>query len=134
MMRNLEQRIYRIELTVDQLVLFKRRDCKQGASNRDRRAFGWLHHFTCSNTKRNCRGCAVCSNIELKGGRRVKIYVCCMYPRKPELHPGLCFVKYHTETAFCQLSAYNMLFISSFMRSLSGIFSSVFELEVLPPC
>ena len=53
-------------------------------------------HFIYANEKSNSKDCAVCSNRKVKGGRRETVYYCKTCTRKPGLHPGECFEKYHT--------------------------------------
>jgi len=42
------------------------------------------------------RGCAVCSNRKVRGGRRQTVYFCKTCTRQPGLHPSKCFERYHT--------------------------------------
>jgi hypothetical protein len=53
-------------------------------------------HFIYSNEKSNSKDCAVCSNRKMKGGRRETVFYCNTCTRKPGLHPGECFEKYHS--------------------------------------
>ena len=52
-------------------------------------------HFIYANEKSNSKDCAVCSNRKVKG-RRETVFYCKTCSRKPGLHPGECFEKYHT--------------------------------------
>jgi hypothetical protein len=53
-------------------------------------------HFIYSNQKSNSKDCAVCSDRKVKGGRRETVFYCNTCARKPGLHPGECFEKYHS--------------------------------------
>lgn len=46
------------------------------------------------------KDCAVCSNRKIPGGRRETKWVCETCTRKPGLHPGECFKKYHSELKY----------------------------------
>ncbi|XP_054277771.1 piggyBac transposable element-derived protein 4-like [Macrosteles quadrilineatus] len=52
-------------------------------------------HFIYANEKSNSKDCAVCSNRKA-GQRRETVYFCATCARKPGLHPGQCFERYHT--------------------------------------
>jgi hypothetical protein len=53
-------------------------------------------HLIYSNEKSNSKDCAVCRNRRIKGGRRETVSYCNTCTRKPGLHPGECFEKYHS--------------------------------------
>lgn len=53
-------------------------------------------HFIQLNPKKSTKDCAVCSDRKTKGERRETLYFCETCSRKPGLHPGECFKKYHT--------------------------------------
>lgn len=53
-------------------------------------------HFVMKNESNSTKDCAVCSNRKIKGQRRETAYFCETCPRKPGLHPGVCFKKFHT--------------------------------------
>lgn len=59
-----------------------------------------IPHFIQSNEKSNSKDCAVCSNRQVKGGRRETVFFCETCTRKPGLHPGECFKKYHTQKKY----------------------------------
>jgi hypothetical protein len=44
---------------------------------------------------------AVCSNRNMKGGRRETSFYCNTCPRKPDLHPNKCFAIYHAVKKCC---------------------------------
>lgn len=74
-------------------------DSKPGrpsTSDKDERLNGKLHILRhCENVK--SKDCTVCSNRKIKGGRHQTNYFCDTCTRKPGLHVGECFEKYHTK-------------------------------------
>ncbi|KAL2735720.1 piggyBac transposable element-derived protein 4-like [Vespula squamosa] len=68
---------------------------KPSTSDKEERLNGKLHILRhCENVK--CKDCYVCSNRKIKGGRHQTNYFCDTCTRKPGLHVGECFEKYHT--------------------------------------
>ncbi|CAK9818387.1 hypothetical protein ANTQUA_LOCUS9790 [Anthophora quadrimaculata] len=64
-------------------------------SDKKERLNGKLHILRhCENVK--SKDCCVCSNRKIKGGRHQTNYFCDTCTRKPGLHVGECFEKYHT--------------------------------------
>lgn len=59
-------------------------------------------HFIAVTEKKSSKDCAVCSDRKVKGGRRETNFYCETCTRKPGLHPGNCFKKYHTEKKYRQ--------------------------------
>jgi Transposase IS4 len=57
-------------------------------------------HFIMLRPNSRTKDCSVCSNRKIKGGRRETVYFCETCERKPGLHPGDCFKKYHTEVNY----------------------------------
>lgn len=57
-------------------------------------------HFIAITEKKSSKDCAVCSDRQVKGGRRETNFFCETCTRKPGLHPGSCFKKYHTEKKY----------------------------------
>lgn len=55
-------------------------------------------HFIFSHKKH--KDCIVCSNRKIRGGRKETTFYCETCDRKPGLHPGECFKKYHTLKKF----------------------------------
>jgi len=56
-------------------------------------------HFIYNNPNKH-KDCTVCSNRKIPGGRHETTYFCDTCERKPGLHPGDCFKKYHTLLKF----------------------------------
>lgn len=46
------------------------------------------------------KDCRVCSDRKTKGRRKETIHYCNTCPKKPGLHPGECFEKFHTLKVF----------------------------------
>jgi hypothetical protein len=46
------------------------------------------------------KDCTVCSNRKIKGGRRETVFYCNTCTRKPGLHSGECFEKYHSHKKY----------------------------------
>ena len=57
-------------------------------------------HFIEQLPRNNTKDCAVCSDRKTPGMRRKTVYCCKTCTRKPGLHPGDCFEKYHTKTIY----------------------------------
>lgn len=53
-------------------------------------------HFIYANQQSKSKDCAVCSDRKVKGGRKETVYFCNTCTKKPGLHPGECFEKFHT--------------------------------------
>ncbi|XP_053977063.1 piggyBac transposable element-derived protein 4-like [Hylaeus volcanicus] len=85
---------------VDQLVGSFRDGCtsrgRPSTSDKEERLNGKLHILR-RNDRGRSRDCLVCSNRRVKGGRRESAYHCDTCSRKPGLHIGDCFEKYHTQ-------------------------------------
>ncbi|CAL7933005.1 unnamed protein product [Xylocopa violacea] len=54
------------------------------------------HHITTLHPRHKHKDYAVCSNRKVPGGRKETSYICETYDRKPGLHIGECFKRYHT--------------------------------------
>lgn len=85
---------------VDQLVGNFRDGCtsrgRPSTSDKEERLNGKLHILRRNEGGRS-KDCLVCSNRKIKGGRRESAYHCDTCTRKPGLHIGDCFEKYHTQ-------------------------------------
>jgi hypothetical protein len=57
-------------------------------------------HILQHNAKGKRNNCLVCSTRKLPEGRKTTVYFCETYSRKPFLHVGDCFKKYHTLKAY----------------------------------
>lgn len=68
---------------------------KPSTSDREERLNGKLHIIRRNEGGRS-KDCLVCSNRRVKGGRRESGYHCGTCVRKPGLHIGDCFERYHT--------------------------------------
>lgn len=68
---------------------------RPSTSNNDERLNGKLHIMRHCKDVRS-KDCAVYSNRKIKGGRRQTNYFCSTCSRKPGLHIGDCFEKFHT--------------------------------------
>ena len=55
-------------------------------------------HFVDKIPNGKAKDCAVCSDRKVK--RIQTVYHCETCERKPGLHPGICFKKYHTEKKY----------------------------------
>jgi hypothetical protein len=53
-------------------------------------------HFIVQKESMSTKDYMVCSNRQVKGGRWETSFYCKTCQRKPGLHPGSCFKKYHT--------------------------------------
>ena len=68
---------------------------RPSVSDKEERLNGKLHILRhCEDVK--SKDCSVCSNRKIKGGRRQTNYFCDTCNRKPGLHVGDCFERYHT--------------------------------------
>ncbi|XP_058873937.1 piggyBac transposable element-derived protein 4-like isoform X2 [Acipenser ruthenus] len=53
-------------------------------------------HFLAKKESKSTKDCTVCSDRKKKGGRRETVWFCKTCSRKPGLHPGDCFERFHT--------------------------------------
>jgi hypothetical protein len=74
---------------------------RPSSSDLEERLNGMMH-FIMQNEKKSTKDCMVCSRRNEKGGRRETIFYCETCKRKPGLHPGDCFKKYHTQINYKQ--------------------------------
>ena len=72
----------------------KQKRGKPGTRDKEERLNG-KPHFVAHNEGKH-KDCAVCSNRKIQGGRKETYYFCETCSRKPDLHPGSCFKRYHT--------------------------------------
>ena len=68
------------------------------SSDLEERLNGKMHFIMGGEAK----DCMVCSRRNEKGGGRETIFYCETCKRKPRLHPGDCFKKYHTQQNYKQ--------------------------------
>lgn len=68
---------------------------RPSSSDKEQRLDGTLHIITL-HPQRKHKDCTVCSNRNIPGGRRETTYICETCDRKPGLHVGECFKRYHT--------------------------------------
>lgn len=97
---HLEQKKYRKNL-IHQLVGATRnadRNKKPGrpSTSDSEERLNKLPHFIYLQEKNTSKDCAVCSNRKVPGGRKETKFYCKTCTRKPGLHPGNCFERYHT--------------------------------------
>lgn len=89
---------YRKELLLQLVGNVRNQSLKRGrpSSSDQEERLRKIPHFIASNPKSNSKDCSVCSDRKIQGGRRETVYFCDTCSRKPGLHPGDCFKKYHT--------------------------------------
>ncbi|CAK9833061.1 PiggyBac transposable element-derived protein 4 [Anthophora retusa] len=95
--KKLSHKQFREKLVLD-LVKNIRVTAKRGepsSSDKEQRLNGKLHIITLHPQNKH-KDCAVCSNRKVPGGRKEKSYICETCDRKPGLHVGQCFKRYHT--------------------------------------
>lgn len=95
--QKLSHKQFREKLVLD-LVENIRVTVKRGepsSSDKEQRLDGKLHIITLNPQKKH-KDCAVCSNRKVPGGRKETSYICETCDRKPGLHVGQCFKRYHT--------------------------------------
>lgn len=68
---------------------------RSSKSNDQQRLDGRLHTILAHKYGKH-KDCVVCSNRKVKGGRHETVYFCDTCDKKPSLHIGECFRKYHT--------------------------------------
>ncbi|CAD1480922.1 unnamed protein product, partial [Heterotrigona itama] len=68
---------------------------RQSSSDKEQRLDGTLHIITL-HLQHKHKDCAVCTKRKVPGGRKETSYICETCDRKPGLHVGECFKRYHT--------------------------------------
>jgi len=68
-------------------------------SDNQQRLNGMLHVIIPHPEKKH-KDCIVCSKENVPGGRKETTYICETCDRKPGLHMGMCFKRYHTLKKF----------------------------------
>ena len=92
--KNISHKQFREKLLLDLVGDFRIRANRGRPSSNDKeqRLDGKLHIITLHKHT----DCAVCSNRKVPGGRKETSYICETCDRKPGLHVGECFKRYHT--------------------------------------
>ena len=72
---------------------------RTSTSDNQQRLNGMLHVIIPHPEKKH-KDCIVCFKQNVPGGRKETTYICETCDRKPDLHVGMCFKRYHTLKKF----------------------------------